>query len=143
MGCVKPFERVGARGLFQTTRLRQTQRGGKHAIRRALMITDHHVFDDGHVFKEAQILKRARQAERGALVRRESAKRFSVKTRVAARGRVNAGNEIEQRRLARAVRSDERDDFVRFHRERNIIDGENAAECFGEMFDLEKGHEER
>jgi hypothetical protein len=50
-----------------------------------------------------------------------------------------AADDIEQRRLAAAARSDDRDEFTGLHVERHIADGDNAAvtaEPLGDVFDL-------
>src|SRR5260370_6911142 len=50
-------------------------------------------------------------------------------------GLVEAGDAVEHRRLAGAVRSDQRGDVATVCREAQIIDGDKAAESHGEVLD--------
>ena len=52
---------------------------------------------------------------------------------------VEAGDAIEHRGLAGAVRPDQRSDVVAAHRERNVVDGEQPTEAHGQVLDLEQG----
>jgi hypothetical protein len=56
-------------------------------------------------------------------------------------GRGGTGQQVEQRRLACPVRSDDREDGAARHVERNAVDGRKAAEALGEAADLQdRGH---
>ena len=57
----------------------------------------------------------------------------------AARGRlVDAGEHVEERRLAGAVRPDQADDRALRHREVDVVDGDEAAELLAEPLGLEQ-----
>ncbi len=52
---------------------------------------------------------------------------------------VEAGDAVEHRGLAGAVRPDQRGDVVAADRERDVVDGEQPAEAHGQVLDLEQG----
>ena len=57
----------------------------------------------------------------------------------AGRRPVEAGEAVEERRLARAVRADERDDRLLGHAERDVVDRDEAAEDLRDVRGLEQG----
>ncbi|MPN08093.1 hypothetical protein SDC9_155370 [bioreactor metagenome] len=59
---------------------------------------------------------------------------LSVELNQAVRRVIDAGHTVESRRLARAVRADERDDFALIDLQRKIVDSDNAAELHGYIF---------
>src|SRR5439155_3054889 len=79
----------------------------------------------GHPSERPRNLERASDATPGDRVRRESVEPIGAETDLAAVGGCEAGDHVEERRLARAVRPDEPGD-------RTLADGERAA---GERFD--------
>src|SRR4029453_11240052 len=54
-------------------------------------------------------------------------------------GRVETRDEVEARRLARAVRPDQPRDRIARDRERNLVAGHDAAEGAGQPTDVEQG----
>ena len=107
------------------------------------MLGDEKIFQQRHAGEQPHVLKRARDArflgdtELGqALEQERSAIRMGEEQ--SADGRfVEAGNAVEQRGLAGAVRSDQRGDIPGARGETEVADGEEAAEAHGQMFDRE------
>src|SRR5206468_3007555 len=56
-------------------------------------------------------------------------------------GRLQSGDDVEERRLARAVRSDESGDGTRFDREVDVRERGDTAELNADGSDLEKAHD--
>ena len=53
---------------------------------------------------------------------------------------VNAGDDVEERGLARAVGSDERDHLARLDVERDAIEGDDPTEANAQLAHLEQRH---
>src|SRR5690606_14959970 len=51
---------------------------------------------------------------------------------------VEAGQAVEDRRLAGTVRADDRGDLARARGERDVVDGDEAAEAHGQMLDRQE-----
>ena len=99
---------------------------------------DHHVLGCRHAEENLQVLKRARQPALREQMRREPGHLVTPKPYAPARGRVNAGNKVEQRGLAGAVRSDDGEDLARLDRERHARDRGHAAERDRDVLDSER-----
>ena len=98
----------------------------------------HHVGEHRHAAERSCHLKCARQAV-GANVVRPQADEFAAergdRTGV---GPVKAGDEIEARRLAGAVRPDQRDGFAFVDRKAQVLNGAQSAEPLAEVADDER-----
>src|SRR5262249_35856536 len=92
------------------------------------------------VGEHAAVLEGAGDAERGEPLRREARHVAAFEAHRAGIGLVEAGDEIEQRRLAGAVRAYDRDELLFGDIETDGIDGSEAAEPPGEAADLEHAH---
>src|SRR5438105_4968386 len=75
-------------------------------LRRSKMARGHDIFEHGHVAEQPSVLKRARDAELSDLIRLFPFDSHTVEVDVALGRLVYAGEQIEDRRLARAVWSD-------------------------------------
>src|SRR4051812_36599546 len=64
----------------------------------------HHVFDRAHGREEADVLERARHAHGRDLIRAPARDVLAVEDQLPGRGLVEAGEDVEEGRLARAVR---------------------------------------
>jgi hypothetical protein len=95
------------------------------------------VLERGHVVEEADVLECPRHAERCHLVRRQSADRRAVEDHSAGRRLVDPGEDVEERRLARAVRADEADDRAARNDEVDIVDRDQASELLAHLDGLE------
>jgi hypothetical protein len=90
------------------------------------------VIDNAHVVERRGELKRARQTARHALLRRHPRDIDAfVKDRTFVRTEV-AGDEVEEGRLARAVRADDAGDFMLVQREVDGIDRRQGAKPLGD-----------
>ena len=96
----------------------------------------HHRFKRGHFSKHADILEGARETQFCALPAWQRVNARIFKLDLAACGRDEAGDEIEQSRLARAIRPNQTMHTARFNAERHIINRCKSAEAHGEMADI-------
>ena len=78
------------------------------------------------------MLPGARQAESRPLVQRQSIEWVAVQRDRAGIGWKEAGNQIEQRRLAGAVRPDQSEDATLAHRQVDVVGDDDAAETFAQ-----------
>ena len=74
-------------------------------------------------------------------MRRETVHTFAMQSNLAPVRNQRTADEIEQRRLARSVRSHDAENVSRLNRQADIPDGGNAAECLGDFIESEKRHE--
>ena len=79
------------------------------------------------------MLERARHAEPGDRVRRQVRDRLPDERDRSGVGDVEAGNHVDQRRLARAVRSDQSDDLALAHGEIDAVERPHAAELLDDV----------
>ena len=98
-----------------------------------------HVLEDGEVRKELRDLKRSGDPSRRPLMRRQTGDVRPVQGDVSRRRPKLAADDIEQRRLARAVRPDERMALARLKRQVHVVDGFEAAEMSGDALEHEAG----
>src|SRR5690606_12781028 len=64
---------------------------------------------------------------------------LAVQPDLARIGLVAAGDDVDERRLARAVGADEREDLARAHVERDVAEGGDVTEAARDALDLEHG----
>jgi hypothetical protein len=102
--------------------------------------TDHHVLGRRHAGEGACHLEGARDADARATLGRQPVHRLVVEPDLARRRRVEAGDAVEQRRLARAVGADQADDLAALHAEGHVVVGHQAAEALGHVADVEQAH---
>src|SRR5207244_3143572 len=89
---------------------------------------DQHVLEDGEIREELRDLKCSRNAPLCPPMRRQTSDVRSVQGNCP-RGRPKlAADDVEQRRFAGAVRSDERVARARLKRQAHVVDGFQAAE---------------
>ena len=99
------------------------------------MLADHDGFQHREMREQADVLERARDALERALRRARIHDRLALEQDLAGIGGENAGDEIEERRLAGAVRPDQRVDVAGRHLELEIVERVEAAEALGQPFD--------
>src|SRR5205807_8807022 len=92
-----------------------------------------------HVAEQSTDLKAAHQAASRNLVRLEPQQRASIEKNVAAVRRIEAGNEVDERRLAGAVRSDQPADLARRDRKIDVVGCQQPAEAFDQVARFEEG----
>ena len=98
-----------------------------------------HVLGDCELWNERRLLGDRRDAVIERLSRRAEGGRRSVEEHPTSVRRVNAGDYPAERRLARAVLSDDRVD-VPGDRERYVIERTDASEVLRDALELEVGH---
>ena len=99
---------------------------------------DEQIVEDVHARKDARQLEHAHQPAPRQALRLQSGARLAVEPDRALIAREVAGHDVEQRRLARSIRADEADEFARRHIERDVGDGDEAAEAFAHALHGEK-----
>ena len=107
------------------------------------MQPDQKVVIDGVVGKDAGALESADQSEVCDLMRLQSVKRRSAIAHRAL-GRIEkAGHDVEGRRLARSIRSDQADDLAFSDREVHIGQGNETPEVHGDLFNAQCSRQSR
>src|SRR4029077_6024870 len=101
---------------------------------------DHDVLERGHAKEDLQVLERPRQAPTRELLRRERAHILSSEPHASLLRKVEAGDDVEQRRLAGAVRTDDGEYEAGRDRQAHIIDRMHPAEGDRQVFGREDGH---
>src|SRR5689334_10966399 len=101
----------------------------------------HHeqVFQRRELRKDADHLERAADTAAGHLPRFEAIDTLATERHLPAVERCEPGDAVEQRGLARAVRPDQTIDAPRLERERDVVDGRDAAEALTHAVDTEHG----
>ncbi len=110
-------------------------------LRRAQTLdTEDHVVEHGQLRKQAGDLEGARHAERGAAVARPIGDVLAEQQHFAGGHGKDAGDEVEQRGLARAVGADDRFAVTRHHAQADVARGLQAAEALRQGSELEDGY---
>ena len=119
------------------------QHRAEHAGVRVAVLGRHDVLHHAHVQEEPQRLERARDAALADLVRLEADEAFPLEQDVAAVRPVDAGDQVEERRLPRAVRPDDADDLALVDVDVEVDDDGETAEVERDLLDLEEllGHQ--
>ena len=99
---------------------------------------DEDVLEDGHRREELDVLERARDAPAHDLVRRRAEQALAVERDLARLGPVEARDDVEGGRLAGAVGADQAGDLALLHRERDVVEGDDAAEAARDVAELEE-----
>src|SRR5690606_34962626 len=100
---------------------------------------DAKVLEDGQAMENIGDLERAREAEPVDLVRRKAGNPRSPQSDLARSRREHAGDDVEQRRLAGAVRADEGVPLARRDRQVDVIHYPQFAEGLADTYELEHG----
>src|SRR5205823_4772759 len=116
----------------------QAEDRSEDAALQAGVHADEHVLERRHLREEADVLKGAADTELRDCVRRLAGDVDAVEEDPARRGAVEAGEHVEERRLAGAVRADQADDRALGDREVEVVDREQAAELLTDVV----GHEQ-
>ena len=101
------------------------------------MHADHDVFEDAQIREQAEVLKGAGDAAFEDAMRRQPQDLDAGETDRAAIGRHEAGDRVEEGRLARTVRANDGDDAVRRDAQRHRAQRNQAAKPHGQILDLE------
>src|SRR3984957_3654365 len=100
------------------------------------------VLRDGEPLEQAHGLKGARDSGSGKSVGRRAGKPRPVKADLARTRPLEAGEDIDQSRFPRPVRSDQADNFARLEGKRDVLDRRQPAEANGDA-SSDKRHRER
>src|SRR5438128_1237014 len=104
------------------------------------MPSDLEVLHDRELGEELRVLEGLDEAGGGDVVRLAAGDVLALPHDAAARRADETGDEVEQRRLSRAVGAEDADDLAARDRERDVVDGGEAAETLGEPADLKQRH---
>jgi hypothetical protein len=94
---------------------------------------DQQVLQHGGVLEQLDVLEGARDAERGHRVRRLGGQITPVVGDAAAGGGIDAADQVEDRRLARAVGPDQREHLAAPDFEAHLVDREHAPEAHAQV----------
>ena len=94
----------------------------------AHMSTGEQVVDHGHVREEFDVLERAGNSHCGDLVRTLTHDRVAVPANVALLGAIHLRQRVEDRRLASAVRANDREQLTLVDMKTDVVDGGHATE---------------
>ena len=95
------------------------------------------IVPDREVAEQQRRLVGAPQAHADAVVGRHLGDVLAEEAHAARGRREIAGDDVEQRRLAGAIGADHRPPLARRHRERDVLDGAQRAECPRDALELE------
>ena len=98
------------------------------------------VLAHGRALHQADVLERAPEPERGPLVHRQVGDVLAPVDDAATVRRVEAGDHVEQRRLAGAVGTDHADDLALADGDAHVQVGLHATEADGQVVGLKHGH---
>ena len=141
---LQPQRRQIDRALFRRAPGRRADQAEKRQSRRPhqrVVLRHHQVFQRGHAGKQPDVLEGARDlclfrnAEIVQPFELDGAAVVMRQPHRAAGGFVEAGDAVEHGGLAGAVRSDQRGDLAPLGRERQVVDGDDAAEPHGQAID--------
>ena len=144
VGHLFEFEQAQKRpGGFGQRRLvpahpRQAQRVADEIAAAVRMPADADIVEHRLRREQRQVLKGAADADLGDPVRRAVDDRAPLEQDVAAIGRVETADAVEQRGLAGAVRADQAEDLSRLDREGDAVKGDDAAEAKGDVAHFEQ-----
>src|SRR5262249_49419896 len=130
---------------FARGKLSASRRAGEEQLlperSRAMTVpADEEVLQHGRVLEELDVLERARDAERGDPVRRQIVY-FSILEKNPSRGgRIDQADQVENRRLARAIGANDREYFAAFYVKRHAVDRHHAPEADAEVIHLAEAH---
>jgi len=99
------------------------------------MCADEDVLEHRHPREEHHVLERARDSEPDDPVRAHTEQIATVEVDPALVGRIQARDDVEERRLAGAVRPDQPGDLLLLERERDVVERQDAAEAPSDVFD--------
>src|SRR5262249_23185046 len=117
---------------------RRAQDGAEDAGPRVRVGRGHHVLLHGHVEEEPEGLEGARDAALDDLMRLEPDHALSGELDLARVGCVDAGDQVEQRRLAGPVRPDHAHDLALVHVEVEPVDAQQSPEALRDAAQVEQ-----
>src|SRR6185436_11780158 len=140
---VEELERASHDAFFFLKRAAIPEDCAQDAGARLPMPADHDILDRREIGEETDVLEGARDACRGDLVRLQAVERAAVEDESAFVGRIDTGEDIEERGLAGAIRADQAEHLARRDRKGNIAQRLDAAEALADAAAFEQVHVER
>src|SRR3954451_8744193 len=116
----------------------QREHGRPETRQAVLGRADHDVLENGQMREKAEALERARDAEARELARLDAAQRLVAPLQPSLVGAGEPADDVEQRRLAGAIWSDDADDLVLGDGRRDIRQRREPAEADGDPLHLEQ-----
>ena len=113
----------------------ERERRGEHPARRERVAAEHDALDRGHPAERLGRLERPREPDAGDLVGRPAEHRPSGDGDLPAIGDEHPGDDVDDRRLAGAVRADERGDRARAEVDVDLLHRHQRAEAPGDPAD--------
>ena len=98
--------------------------------------THHDVLERGHLAEQTDVLEGTREPKAGDLVTLATEHRLSLEQNLAACRLVDPGHCVEAGGLASTIRTDQSEDLATLDVKRDIVEGDEAAEFHGQVFDL-------
>jgi len=138
---LEELHRLRVHALFVFVVDRHARDGGAEMRLLLQPAGDEEVPDGRELPEQANVLERARDATRGDLRGLERLEVRSAKPHRARVDAIDAGDEVEHRRLARAVRTDEAEDRLVRHLEADVADRPEAAEVLRHAVEDEIRHQ--
>ncbi len=132
-----------AMGEFRLAHARREEHLRDEVGPRPAMPADQQVFQHRRVLEQLDVLERARDAEARHAVRGRARDVLPLEHDAAARRLVDAADQVEDRALAGAVRTDDGEDLALLDRERHAVDGLDAAEGDRKVLHVEEAHRTR
>jgi hypothetical protein len=135
-GLPDAFEEFALLALHPTA----DERGHRPPERLAPLVLrrEHHVLEDGHLLEFPGDLEGPDEPPVGDLIRFESGDVLPVEVDRAVVGFVDAGDAVEHRRLARAVRADQPGEPAGLDREARPVDRDDPPETLVEVLDAQR-----
>ena len=117
---------------------RRSEDARQRAFIESGVLTDQHVLHHAQVVEQAQVLERAGDAQRGNLVWRQASDVGTVVRRSTAVGAHQAGQHVEQRGFARAIRADDAHDLTGVGDQVDMVGGDQSAKALEKSPDHEQ-----
>ncbi|MCY1368043.1 hypothetical protein D9M69_550020 [compost metagenome] len=138
----RPWLHQRERQLGQCTETRHAAHARFHGAQ-PRVCADQHVVEHREVREHAPVLEGTRQAALCELLRGQAGDVVAVEAHLPGIGLVQAGDEVEQRGLARTVRADHAQQFALAHLQVDGVDGREPAEAAHEAADLKQRRHRR
>jgi hypothetical protein len=127
-------QRLGAAALLGAREPRQAQERRSEARVLVQPAPGHHVLERAHVEEDLQVLERAADARGREPVRRQPRELSILEEHAALAWQVDAGEQVQERRLARAIGPDDGVHHAGRELEAHVLHGVHAAEAPSEVF---------
>src|SRR5439155_1939497 len=125
---LKQLHRLAFRHVFRGVKTIRVKDGGRGRVLVMDMSADLDVVQNAELLEQSDVLKRAGQAKGSDLIRLVVGGRRSAHEDLAFRRLVDAGEHVEDRRFAGAIRPDQSHQLVRLNGQIEVRDGGESAE---------------